>query len=468
MSNIYIQEPPTLGKVLLITTVGEIDIELWAKETPKTCRNFIQLCMEGYYNGTIFHRVVKGFIAQGGDPTGTGSGGESIYGEPFKDEFHSRLRFTHRGLVAMANSGKDDNGSQFFFTFGPCPELQNKNTIFGKVAGDTIYNMLKLESGEIDSNERPVYPQKIIKVEILNNPFPDIVPRSLPKAKVKKKTTEEKKTGVKNFKLLSFGEEAEEDEEENKEISLTLAGKSKSTHDALDDPKLSSVPAVDVVDDDKQESEKDPEPSDLMKVKEKLKAISGQSKAAKRVKTEKDFASDDLKGKDAKKQKLEEIKKEILDLKKSYQRERRPEPKKEEVKEPDKKGLKVKGNNEYISEYNSNLDKYASKQKEIPLKGSSREDYTMSLLAKFQEKLASVKNAHQTDSDNEKDETDDNPDVDDETDDKWLAHKLVFEDNTPVLAKDANLKSDDWFDIMDPRNAINKRRREKSKISQKK
>lgn len=70
--------------MLLVTSVGDIDIELWAKETPKACRNFCQLCMEGYYDGTIFHRVVKGFIAQGGDPTGTGTGGESIHGKPFK------------------------------------------------------------------------------------------------------------------------------------------------------------------------------------------------------------------------------------------------------------------------------------------------------------------------------------------------------------------------------------------------
>lgn len=70
--------------MLLKTTVGDIDLELWSKETPKACRNFVQLCMEGYYNGTIFHRVVKGFIIQGGDPTGTGTGGESVYGHPFK------------------------------------------------------------------------------------------------------------------------------------------------------------------------------------------------------------------------------------------------------------------------------------------------------------------------------------------------------------------------------------------------
>lgn len=70
--------------MLLITSVGDIDVELWSKEAPKACRNFIQLCMEGYYDGTIFHRMVPGFIVQGGDPTGTGHGGESIYGKPFQ------------------------------------------------------------------------------------------------------------------------------------------------------------------------------------------------------------------------------------------------------------------------------------------------------------------------------------------------------------------------------------------------
>lgn len=148
--------------------------------------------MEGYYNDTIFHRVVKGFIVQGGDPNGDGTGGESIYGAPFKDEFHSRLRFTRRGLVAMANSDKNDNGSQFFFTLGATPELQNKHTLFGKITGDTLFNMLKLEEGLVDHNERPFYPQKIIKAVILNNPFDDIVPRikSVEEKKEKKKLKE--------------------------------------------------------------------------------------------------------------------------------------------------------------------------------------------------------------------------------------------------------------------------------------
>lgn len=75
------------------TTVGDIDLELWTKEAPKACRNFIQLCMEGYYDNTIFHRIIKGFIAQGGDPTGTGEGGESIYGQPFKVSLYIKLKF---------------------------------------------------------------------------------------------------------------------------------------------------------------------------------------------------------------------------------------------------------------------------------------------------------------------------------------------------------------------------------------
>lgn len=215
------------------TTVGDIDIELWAKETPKTCRNFIQLCLEGYYDNTIFHRIVKGFIAQGGDPNGDGSGGESIYGEPFKDEFHQRLRFSRRGIVAMANSAKDDNASQFFFTLAATPELQNKHTIFGKIVGDTVFNMLKLEEGVI-VDERPEYPNRIIKIEVLNNPFPDIVPREKKKdlsgAHKKKK---EKRQGVKDYKLLSFGEEAEEDEMESGKVNERFVGKGKSSHDAL-------------------------------------------------------------------------------------------------------------------------------------------------------------------------------------------------------------------------------------------
>ena len=134
MSTVYQLEPPTEGKVLLTTSHGEIEIELWAKECPKACRNFVQLCLEGYYDGVIWHRVIKDFMIQTGDPTGTGRGGDSVYGEPLKDELHSRIKFNHRGQVAMANSGaRDTNGSQFFICTVKTSWLDGRHVVFGKV-----------------------------------------------------------------------------------------------------------------------------------------------------------------------------------------------------------------------------------------------------------------------------------------------------------------------------------------------
>ncbi|OAD47002.1 Peptidyl-prolyl cis-trans isomerase CWC27 like protein [Eufriesea mexicana] len=190
------------------TTVGDIELELWAKETPKTCRNFIQLCVEGYYHDLIFH-------TQGGDPTDTGEGGK-IYGEPFKDEFRTRIRSCGRGLIAVANAGKDDNTSQFLFILGSTSELQSKHTIFDKVTGETIYNMLKLEKAPVDENDKSLYPPRLLKSIILNNPFADIIPRIivLENEEVKDSSKTEA-VAVKDFNLLSFGEEAEEDNEES-------------------------------------------------------------------------------------------------------------------------------------------------------------------------------------------------------------------------------------------------------------
>ncbi|VEL20001.1 unnamed protein product [Protopolystoma xenopodis] len=168
MSNIYITEPATNGKVILRTTVGEIEVELWSKETPKACRNFVQLCMENYYDDTPFHRLVKGFVVQGGDPTGTGKGGESIYGQPFKNEAHSRLSFNRRGLLGMASSEPNSNRSQFFFTLGPATELDGKHTLFGRVAGNTIFNMLRLGEGVINDDERPDRLHYVVSTEVCN------------------------------------------------------------------------------------------------------------------------------------------------------------------------------------------------------------------------------------------------------------------------------------------------------------
>ncbi|KAG0035169.1 hypothetical protein BGZ81_000090 [Podila clonocystis] len=249
MSNIYLLEPHTSGKVILHTSNGDIAIELWPKEAPKACRNFIQLCMEGYYTNTIFHRIVAGFIIQGGDPEGTGEGGESAFkdGQPFADEFHSRLRFIRRGLVAMANSGQpNDNKSQFFITLDATPELQNKHTIFGKIEGETIYNVLKIGSLEVDANERPLYPPTVTGCTIVINPFDDIVPRisrqekeaaRLRELEAQKKPEKQKKQ-KKNVALLSFADDAPDEDGENSEAPQKK--KMMSSHDLLDeDPMLS-------------------------------------------------------------------------------------------------------------------------------------------------------------------------------------------------------------------------------------
>ncbi|KAH7651935.1 Cyclophilin-type peptidyl-prolyl cis-trans isomerase protein [Dioscorea alata] len=241
MSTVYTLEPPTKGKVVLKTTMGPVDIELWPKEAPKAVRNFVQLCLEGYYDRTIFHRVIKSFLIQGGDPTGSGTGGESIYGGAFADEFHTRLRFNHRGLVACANAGSPhSNGSQFFISLDRCDWLDRKNTIFGKVTGDSIYNLLRLGEVEADKDDRPLDPPIILSVEVLWNPFDDIVPRKVSEKPLSHIKTDDggkalRKKAEKKLNVLSFGEEVEEEE---KEVEAAGKEKIKSIHDVLDDPRF--------------------------------------------------------------------------------------------------------------------------------------------------------------------------------------------------------------------------------------
>ncbi|OAD51960.1 Peptidyl-prolyl cis-trans isomerase CWC27 like protein [Eufriesea mexicana] len=204
------------------------DKELWAKETPKTCRNFIQLCMEGYWDNNIFH-------TQGGDPTDTGESCK-IYGEPFKDDFRTRLRSCGRGLIPGGYAGEDDNGFQFLFTLGSTLELHNKHTIFCKGTGQTIYNMLELEEALVDENARPFYPPRLIKIMILNNPFSDITPRIIVQESEEAKDNSKTKTAaIKDFNILSFGEEAEEDEEETVILNKKFSDRYKSAHDHLID-----------------------------------------------------------------------------------------------------------------------------------------------------------------------------------------------------------------------------------------
>ncbi len=115
------------------TNMGDIVLQLFPDKAPKTVENFVGLATEGYYNGVIFHRVIDDFMIQGGDPTGTGSGGESFFGSPFEDEFNSELKHSEPGILSMANAGPNTNGSQFFITLVPTPWLDGHHSIFGKV-----------------------------------------------------------------------------------------------------------------------------------------------------------------------------------------------------------------------------------------------------------------------------------------------------------------------------------------------
>ncbi|KAJ4775229.1 Peptidyl-prolyl cis-trans isomerase [Rhynchospora pubera] len=119
--------------ITLHTNLGDIKCEIFCDEVPKTAENFLALSASGYYDGTIFHRNIKGFMIQGGDPTGTGKGGTSIWGKKFNDEIRESLKHNARGILSMANSGPNTNGSQFFITYGKQPHLNGLYTIFGKV-----------------------------------------------------------------------------------------------------------------------------------------------------------------------------------------------------------------------------------------------------------------------------------------------------------------------------------------------
>ena len=149
----------------LETSKGNIKIELRADLAPKAVENFVTHSKNGYYNGLIFHRVIKDFMIQGGDPTGTGMGGQSIWGKPFADEVTTSAKFDKGGILAMANSGPNTNGSQFFITTVATPWLNMKHTIFGQVVkGQDVVE--KLENVKTGPSNKPVEQQKIIKAYV--------------------------------------------------------------------------------------------------------------------------------------------------------------------------------------------------------------------------------------------------------------------------------------------------------------
>lgn len=166
------KNPKKKGYVQLHTTHGDLNLELHCDITPRTCENFITLCERGYYNGVIFHRNIRNFMIQGGDPTGTGKGGQSIWGKPFKDELNSKLTHSGRGVVSMANSGPHTNGSQFFILYKSANHLNFKHTVFGNVVGGmtTLATMEKVPA-DVDDGDRPLEDIKLLNVSIFVNPY---------------------------------------------------------------------------------------------------------------------------------------------------------------------------------------------------------------------------------------------------------------------------------------------------------
>eukprot|EP01059_Diplonema_ambulator_P024486 TRINITY_DN4050_c0_g1_i2.p1 TRINITY_DN4050_c0_g1~~TRINITY_DN4050_c0_g1_i2.p1 ORF type:complete len:440 (+),score=86.22 TRINITY_DN4050_c0_g1_i2:3-1322(+) len=153
------------------TTEGDLDIKLHSHLVPKTCYNFVKLALQGYYNGVTFHRVIRDFMAQTGDPTATGCGGTSYWGKSFEDEFHPTLKHNRKGVLSMANSGVNSNGSQFFITTGPSfPNLDRKHSVFGQVIG-SLSVLDKINNTPTVDEKSEV---RILKIDVYRNPFTEI------------------------------------------------------------------------------------------------------------------------------------------------------------------------------------------------------------------------------------------------------------------------------------------------------
>ncbi|TDZ18636.1 Peptidyl-prolyl cis-trans isomerase-like 2 [Colletotrichum orbiculare MAFF 240422] len=152
------------GYARIETNLGNLNVELYPEFAPRAVWNFTRLAQKGYYRGVTFHRNIRNFMLQGGDPSGTGKGGTSIWGKNFQDEFDGPLAHDARGMLSMANKGKNTNSSQFFITYRPAKHLDNKHTIFGKVVGG-LDALSKMEDVPTDGSDRPL--NKIVMKDIV-------------------------------------------------------------------------------------------------------------------------------------------------------------------------------------------------------------------------------------------------------------------------------------------------------------
>lgn len=182
------------GYARIETNLGSLNIELQTETAPRAVWNFVQLSKKGYYNGVTFHRNIRNFMVQGGDPTGTGKGGTSVWGKNFQDEFDGPLTHDARGIVSMANKGKNTNSSQFFITYKPAKHLDRKHTIFGRVIGG-LDVLQSLENAPIDSSSRPIDDIIMESVVVFVDPFEEFQKQKREKDEAEKAKEEIMKQG---------------------------------------------------------------------------------------------------------------------------------------------------------------------------------------------------------------------------------------------------------------------------------
>ncbi|KAI1102830.1 hypothetical protein F4804DRAFT_311810 [Jackrogersella minutella] len=182
------------GYARIETNLGDLNIELQTEYAPKAVWNFTRLAQKGYYKGVAFHRNIKNFMIQGGDPSGTGRGGTSIWGKNFQDEFDGPLTHDSRGMLSMANKGKNTNSSQFFITYRPVKHLDRKHTIFGKVVGGADV-LGKMEAAPTDGSDRPLNKIFIRDVVVYLDPFDEFLSQKAERDRAAQAKAEVERTG---------------------------------------------------------------------------------------------------------------------------------------------------------------------------------------------------------------------------------------------------------------------------------
>ena len=257
----YLSEPATAGKLVLHTTIGDLDLELFSQQTPLTCRTFLSLALRHAYDGCTFHRIERDFLAQTGDLATSALPHTRMqriqtaewYTTPLKPELHSRLRFNRRGLVGLARSAKPatasaaspavEDNAQFFITLAAAPELSSTHTLFGKLTGDTLYNLARLNEPDVAAHNSAVR-VRINSVELLSCPWPELVDEveseerewrakeEEEERRRKRKEDGSNRLAKRNTNALSFGADEEDAREEQQEVRRK---KAKGLHDVLED-----------------------------------------------------------------------------------------------------------------------------------------------------------------------------------------------------------------------------------------